>query len=235
MIDEINAVFDSLKDEEYIKTATYFFKKDNSKDGNIENDQFYGIKVPVIRKLAKKYYNIDMKDVIYFIQSPIHEKRMFGLFILVEKYKKTDNKKEIVDLYLNNTKYINNWDLVDLSADVIIGDYVFSTGEKDIVYKLAKSDILWEKRIAVISTQFIITKCQFDFPLEIIKMNLTDKRDLMHKANGWMLREIWKRDLNTAEKFIINNYKDIPRTTLRYAIEKMDKDKKGAFLKGTFI
>ncbi len=233
MISEIELLFNDLKNEEYRETAIYFFKKDNTKDGNIENDEFYGIKVPIVKKLAKKYQHINLDDTIHFVQSPVHEKRLFGLTILVEKYKKSA-EKELVELYLANTKHINNWDLVDLTARDIIGEYVFSTNEKDIIYRLAKSDILWEKRIAVIATYTFIKKNEFNFPLEIIKTNLTDKSDLMHKANGWMLREVWNRDSNLAEEFIKSNYREMPRTTLRYAIEKMDKDKKSNFLKGVF-
>jgi 3-methyladenine DNA glycosylase AlkD len=171
------------------------------------------------------------------LHSKRHEERLCALLILVDKYenKKTTEKekKEIVDFYLSNTNWVNNWDLVDLSSHRIIGEYLFNhPNEKEIIYKLAKSPLLWDKRISIISTFYLINKKQFEDSIKIAELLLNEEHDLMHKAVGWMLREVGKRDLKIEEKFLQKHYKKMPRTMLRYAIEKFPEEKRKKYLQG---
>ena len=191
-----------------------------------------GIIVPEQRKIANKYKSLDLKDVQKLLDSKIHEERLVALFILVDKYAKAEEKekKDIFDFYLRNTQKINNWDLVDLSAHKILGEYL-SDKDRSIIYKLAKSENLWERRIAVLTTFRFIKNSQFEDALKIGEFLLKDKHDLIHKAVGWMLREIGNRDQKTEEEFLMKYYKVMPRTMLRYAIEKLDDKKRKFYLK----
>lgn len=208
-----------------------FFKTGKGEYG--EGDVFYGIKVPVQRTIAKKFSELALPDLRKLLGSKIHEERLIAAFILVGRYKKAEGKKkkEIFEFYLKNRKGINNWDLVDLTAPKIIGLHLLDK-EKDLLYKLAKSNDLWDKRIAIISTQAFIREHFFEDTLNISEILLHDKHDLIHKAVGWMLREIGNRDLRTEEEFLIKHYKSIPRTMLRYAIEKFPEQKRIKYLKG---
>jgi len=206
-----------------------FFKTGKGEYG--EGDVFLGIKVPLQRKIAKKYPNLTLKEINELLSSRMHEERLTSLFILIRKYEKGDAKlkKEIFNFYLKNTNKINNWDLVDLSAPKIIGNYLLDK-PKDSLYKLAKSKSLWEKRIAVLSTFEFIRNNQFKDTLSISEILLKDKHDLIHKAVGWMLREIGKRNHEVEESFLKKYYKQMPRTMLRYAIEKFDEKKRRFYL-----
>ena len=206
-----------------------FFKTGKGEYG--EGDIFLGIKVPEQREVAKKY-DLTLEEIQDLLSDKVHEYRLTALFILVNKYKKSDkkNKKEIFDFYLKNTKSINNWDLVDLSAPNIVGDYLLDK-DKSILYKLAKSDNLWEKRIAVLATFAFIKDNQFEDAFKISEILLKDNHDLIHKAVGWMLREIGKRNLEAEERFLNNHYKKMPRTMLRYAIERFPESKRKYYLK----
>ncbi|MCP4650530.1 MAG: DNA alkylation repair protein [PVC group bacterium] len=208
-----------------------FFKTGPGEYG--EGDIFYGIKVPVLRDLSKQYKDIEIKEVKSLLKSPYHEERLLALFILTLKFDKGDLKvKEgIYKSYLAHTKYINNWDLVDLSAYKIVGVYLSDKSRKPL-YALAKSKSLWERRIAVISTFYFIKNNDFTDILKISRLLISDKEDLMHKAVGWMLREVGKRDLKTEEEFLKKYYKRMPRTMLRYAIEKFPELKRQKYLKG---
>ena len=208
-----------------------FFKTGPGQYG--EGDVFYGIMVPVQRSIAQKYKDVPLTDIKKLLDSPVHEERLIGLLILVEQVKKAgeSKKEEIFNFYHSNRKRINNWDLVDLTADRISGSYLFDK-DKSILYKLAESDDLWERRIAVMSTFHFIKNNSFDDTLRISEILLHDNHDLIHKAVGWMLREIGKRDLKTEEKFLLIHYKNMPRTMLRYAIEKFPEPKRLAYLKG---
>jgi len=207
-----------------------FFK--TGKGDYAEGDVFAGIKVPVSRKIAKQFRDLSLNDLSILIKSKIHEERLIALFILVGKMKKADEKEKekIYKFYLKNLKYVNNWDLVDLSAEKIIGEYLFDK-ERKLLFELAKGD-LWEKRIAVMSTFNFIKKNDLGTTLKISKLLLKDKHDLIHKAVGWMLREIGKRDINTEEAFLKTHYKNMPRTMLRYAIEKFPEIKRQKYLQG---
>lgn len=208
-----------------------FFKTGKGEYG--EGDIFYGIKVPEQRTIAKQFKNLALDDLKTLILSKVHEERLIAAFILVEQFKNGDEKKKkiIFDFYLKNRKGINNWDLVDLSAPKIVGAYLMDK-EKEILYKFANSKDLWEKRISIISTYAFIREHFFEDTLKISEILLHDKHDLIHKAVGWMLREVGNRDLETEEEFLRKHYKTMPRTMLRYAIEKFPEQKRIAYLKG---
>lgn len=178
---------------------------------------------------------LSLQEVEELLHSKYHEYRLAALLILTLKMKKADKqeKKEILELYLNNTQYINGWDLVDMSAHYVLGVYLLENLDKiDILYKLANSHNLWEKRISIVSTWIFIRNNRFVDTLKIAKILLNDENDLIHKAVGWMLREVGKKDFDTEYKFLVKNYKQMPRTMLRYSIEKFDEDLRKKFLKG---
>lgn len=209
-----------------------FFKTGKGQYG--EGDVFLGLTVGQSRAIAKKFVGISFSEIEPLLASGIHEERLVGLLILVQKFGKADvrGQKEVFDFFLGHTAGVNNWDLVDLSAHKIVGEYLFNRPKK-VLFKLAKSKDLWEKRIAIISTFAFIKKGSFDETLEISEVLLKDKHDLIHKAVGWMLREVGKRDLAVEEKFLKKHYREMPRTMLRYAIEKFPEKKRQAYLKGT--
>ena len=213
------------------KNLQRFFKTGPGEYG--EGDIFLGLKVGGSREIAKKYQDLSLKETEKLLHSKIHEERLVALLILIHKFQtdKEDLKEKIFKLYLKNTKYINNWDLVDLSAHKIIGEYIRNKSKK-ILYKLVKSENLWERRIAVLTTFHFIGNNEFKESLKISKLLLKDKHDLIHKAVGWMLREIGKRSLVTEEKFLKIHYKKMPRTMLRYAIERFPEKRRKAYLKG---
>jgi len=207
-----------------------FFKTGRGEYG--EGDVFLGITVPQSREIAKQFAHIELNEVKKHLQSKIHEERLIALLILVEKYKKSDDKKEIADFYLSNTKHINNWDLVDLSADRILGGYLFDK-DKKMLFELAESANLWKRRIAIVSTFNFIKQGRFDETLRIAELLIKDKHDLIHKACGWMLREVGKRDEKVLKDFLKKNYKHMPRTMLRYAIERFPEEERKKYLTGT--
>ena len=209
-----------------------FFKTGKGQYG--EGDIFLGIQVPDSRKIARKYGGIPLEDVLRLLSSKIHEERLIALLIMVEKYRRADEtgKETLYKKYLENTQYINNWDLVDLSADKIVGSYL-SDKPKDVLYSLAVSENLWERRIAVLSTFDFIKKGVCEDILNIAKILLNDPHDLIHKAVGWMLREAGKRcSQEVLEGFLLVNYKLMPRTMLRYAIERLPETLRLQYLKG---
>lgn len=218
-----------IRDPEKATILSKFFKTGKGQYG--EGDIFIGIKVPQQRNIAKKYSSIQLDDIGQLLKSDIHEFRLTSLLILVLKYKKEDfdGKRKIVDFYLSHMENINNWDLVDSSAPYILGDFLLDK-DKSILYGLARSDNLWERRIAILSTFAFIKNNKFEDALNIAEILLFDKHDLIHKAVGWMLREIGKRDGRTEEEFLEKYYRKMPRTMLRYSIEKFDNDKKKFYL-----
>jgi len=232
LLQDINKKLRRYATKKKAKILQWFFKTGPGEYG--EGDLFLGIKVPEVRKIAKEYYSkINLKETKQLLHSSYHEERLLALLILVLKFENSDEKKKksIYGLYLKQTKYINNWDLVDLSAYHIVGAYL-SDKSKAPLRKLARSKMLWERRIAIISTFCFIRNKKFRDTLEISKMLLKDKEDLIHKAVGWMLREVGNRDMFVEEKFLKKYYKDMPRTMLRYAIEKFPEKKRQAYLKG---
>lgn len=214
------------------KIFSRFFKTGKGEYG--EGDKFIGLTVPQLRQIAKKYLVLSLTDLQQLLLSKIHEQRLISLFILVDRYKKAlaNNKKTIYTFYLKNTKYINNWDLVDLSVYKILGDYLLNNPqEKKILDKLAKSHNLWERRMAIITTFAFIKQKQLADTFKIAGILLADKHDLIHKAVGWMLRELGKIDQKQEEQFLLKHYRQMPRTMLRYAIEKFSEKKRKFYLK----
>jgi 3-methyladenine DNA glycosylase AlkD len=229
MLEQIKKDLAQLGDPERAKNSRWFFKTGKGQYG--EGDIFLGITVPEQRKIAKKYVDLSFDDLQELLKSKIHEHRFTALVILISKYQKAEEsiKKEIFDFYLENSENINNWDLVDLSAPKIVGNYLLDK-ERSILYKLAKSDSLWERRISILSTFTFIYNNGFEDALSISEILLNDEHDLIHKAVGWALREIGKRDQNLEEKFLSKHYLHMPRTMLRYAIEKFDEKKRKKYL-----
>jgi 3-methyladenine DNA glycosylase AlkD len=228
---EIRARMRELADDERAHVLQRFFKTGPGEYG--EGDLFLGITIPELRKLAKQYRSVKLEETLSLLRSPYHEERVLALLMLIQAYSKGDEplKEEIYGLYLKNTRFINNWDLVDLSAPRIVGDFLL-TRSREPLYTLARSDSLWERRISIMATfQFIKRSDYFDC-LKISEMLLKDREDLIHKAVGWMLREIGKSDLEVEESFLREHYRLMPRTMLRYAIERFPEPKRQMYLKG---
>ncbi len=221
-----------LGDSEIAAQSQRFFKTGKGEYG--EGDQFFGIRVPIIRKCVKKFCSISLNETLEILKSPFHEARLLALLILVAKYSSANQRTEqqaIYRSYLSHTKFINNWDLVDSSAEHIVGAHLFSKDRKPI-YRLIHSKTLWERRISVMSTFYFIKREDFSDTLAIAELLLNDREDLIHKAMGWMLREIGKRNRDIEEKFLSKHYKKMPRTMLRYAIEKLPEFDRQAYLHG---
>lgn len=214
---------------EKAKILSSFFKTGKGEYG--EGDKFIGIPVPKIREVTKKYFHRPLNEIEEMLSSPIHEFRLSALLALVEKYRKASvfEKCEIVDFYLSHLSYINNWDLVDLSAPKILGEYTLNEN-RDILYELSNSDVMWEKRIALVSTITHIRKGYFDVAIDLSEAYLSHSHDLIHKATGWMLREIGKKDESVMINFINIHYNNMPRTTLRYAIERLPEPQRKEIL-----
>lgn len=213
-----------------------FFK--TGKGEYAEGDKFIGVTVPNQRIVAKKYFLIiSLNEILELLHSPIHEHRLTALLLLVYKFEKTkseDEQKEIFDLYVNNTDYINNWDLIDVTAPKIVGSFLFNR-EKTLLYDFANSGNLWKQRIAIISTYYFIKRNVFQHTLRISEILLNHKHDLIHKAVGWMLREVGKMNLETELDFLNKHYRKMPRTMLRYAIEKFDENLRQQYLKRNIV
>lgn len=223
----------SVSSEKKAGILSGFFKTGPGQYG--EGDIFLGITVPRIRKAAKSFEKTPLTELKKLLRSKFHEVRLAALLIMVAQYKKGDwpTKEAIFRLYLANTRHINNWDLVDLSAEHIIGRHLLDK-PKDLLYKLARSESLWERRISVLSTFAYIKEGKCEETLKISGMLLNDKHDLIHKAVGWMLREVGKRcSVDKEEGFLKKHYKTMPRTMLRYAIERFPENKRQRYLKGT--
>ena len=222
-----------LATEDRRKSNEWFFKTNKGEYGY--GDIFLGVRMPDIRKVAKKFSpKITLKELTELIQSPIHEVRLCALIILVNQYKK-GNFSKIFEYYIRQISFINNWDLVDSSAPYIVGDYLYNNpDERSILFEFVHSENLWVRRISIVSTFTLIKNNQFNETLQIAKILLNDKHDLIHKAVGWMLREVYKRDQDLIRTFLKQNYAQLPRTTLRYAIERMDEVERLLFLKGYF-
>ena len=219
--------------EERRKVNEWFFKTGKGEYGY--GDIFLGVTAPEIRRIAKKFsQEISLQELTELIRNPIHEVRLCALIILVNKYNKEEPDR-IYHYYLKHLNSVNNWDLVDASAPHIIGDYLYKNPEKSkILFEFSSSENLWVRRISIVSTFAFIKNNEFNTTLEITKLLLNDNHDLIHKAVGWMMREIYKRDEGLIKRFLRQNYAQIPRTTLRYAIERMNKEERLLYLKGNF-
>lgn len=224
----------SLGNPNKARDFSWFFKTGKGEYG--EGDLFLGISVPECRQLAKKYADLSLSQISKLIKSKYHEHRLTALLILVQKYRScvrqdlTQKQKEIVDFYLKNTKYINNWDLVDLSVHYILGDYLLNNNRK-ILEKLAKSKNLWERRMAIVATFAFIYKGESKWTFKIVEILVKDKQDLIHKACGWMLREVGKKcGEDELTPFLDAYISQMPRTMLRYSIEKFEEKKRLFYL-----
>lgn len=228
-LSELRAHLRDISNPEVAKSSLWFFKTGPGQYG--EGDVFIGIKVPVLRAAAKKAKDLSLPELQTLLDSEIHEERLIALHILDAQYAKTADPK-IVDFYLKNAHRINNWDLVDSSASYILGTHLL-THDPKILYTLVKSKNLWERRIAIISTAAFIRVGRFEHTLALAESLLTDKHDLMHKAVGWMLREVGKKDQTVLEKFLTAHASHMPRTALRYAIERFPEPLRKHYLKRT--
>jgi len=234
LLDDIKQALQILAIPEKAEFFPRFFKTGKGEYG--ENDIFIGVTVPDQRIVAKEFYNkISLAELGELLSSKIHEQRLTALLMLVYKFEKTKDKiqqKEIVDFYLENTKYINNWDLVDTSCYKILGRYCFENQDSNILYKLSDSENMWEKRMAIVGTMYHIKKGHSELTKTFALKNLYHPHDLMHKANGWLLREMGKMNEQELLNFLNLHYKEMPRTCLRYAIEKLDESLRQDYLKG---
>lgn len=224
----------SVADTEKKEVLQRFFKTGKGQYG--EGDKFIGVVVPKIREIVKKYKSIPLNEINQLIQSEFHECRMAGLLFLVfmfEKSKDENIRKQIYEFYIQHVDYINNWDLVDLTAPNIVGTYLFEKNRNDL-YTFSLSNHLWLQRISIISTLYFIRKNDLKTTFELADNLLHHKHDLIHKAVGWMLREAGKRDFQSEYNYLIENkrYNSMPRTMLRYAVEKFPEQTRQDFLKG---
>ncbi|MEI6133053.1 MAG: DNA alkylation repair protein [Bacillota bacterium] len=229
-MDKLLQTIQSHANPEKAKILQRFFK--TGKGEYAEGDIFLGLVVPIQRKISKQFSNITLNDVSKLLFSPIHEYRLIALFILIEQFKRGDEavKKSIFELYMNNTQHINNWDLIDLSAPTIVGEYL-KNKHYTTLYVFAQSNNLWKKRIAMLSSFTDIKNGRFDRALEIAEILVYDAHDLIHTAVGWMLREMGKRGgLKEEEMFLNKHGATMPRTMLRYAIERFPESKRQFYL-----
>lgn len=231
MLSNLKADIQKFADPKRAESNKWFFKTGIGQYG--EGDEFAGLTVPQCRLVARKFNKLTLQEISNLLKSKIHEERLIALLILVDEFQKSHDrgKNEIFHFYLRNTKYINNWDLVDLTADKIVGEYLLDK-PRDVLYKLAKSKNLWEKRISIIATyQFIKEKKEAHDTFEISEILLNDPHDLIQKATGWMLREVGKRvSEEPLIKFLNKHSHKMPRTMLRYAIEKFPEERRKEFL-----
>ena len=231
-------VVKSLKEfasEKRKKTNEWFFKTGKGEYG--EGDIFIGVSMPDTRKAIKSYLKLSFEEIKHLLESPFHEVRMAGVLILTENAKKASKKqdknqlKDIANLYLKHRKGINNWDLVDVSVHYILGNAIsYGIFDLELLDELSSSESLWDRRMSIVATWTFIRKSDIYPTITLAKKLLDNKEDLMHKAIGWMLRESWKREPEIIEDFLLENYHQLPRTTLRYSIERMEETKRKHFL-----
>jgi 3-methyladenine DNA glycosylase AlkD len=231
MSDQILNELKNLGDPERATHSQRFFKTGAGEYG--EGDVFLGIKVPVQRALAKRYRKATHSDSLALLHSQYHEVRLTALFLMVDLYTRgnAQEKKQIYTDYLANVRYINNWDLVDSSAMQIVGHFLFDK-DRNHLRTLARSEDLWERRVSIIASYHFIRQYEFQDTLDLSEIMLHDTEDLIHKAVGWMLREVGNRSRPTEERFLMDHYRVMPRTMLRYAVEKFPEALRQAYLKG---
>lgn len=222
----IKLQLDTIKNESRRLSNISFFK--TGKGEYSEHDQFIGIRVPQLRKIAKDFKNLSLNELQILILSPFNEERLLALIILENQYNST-NEVEIYNFYIKNIVQVNNWNLVDQSAHNILGRYLFNRN-KDLLISFANSKSLWERRIAMVATWYFIRNNHFDYTIKIAEMLLNDSHDLIHKASGWMLREMGKRDRLPLIDFLNKHSSKMPRTMLRYAIEKFPETERKLIL-----
>ena len=228
----ISKVLRNLGDADIAQHSQRFFKTGKGEYG--EGDCFLGIRVPVLRQRVRQCRDVDAEEVLKLLASKYHEERLFALLLLVDKYQRGADREKawIYKHYLANSQYINNWDLVDSSADKIVGARLQQRSRKPL-YQLAKSKSLWERRIAIMATFHFIRQNDFKDALAICELLINDEQDLIHKAAGWMLREVGKRNMKAEMEFLDRHYPAMPRTMLRYAIERFPQADRRAYLQGS--
>ena len=230
-VQTIRSALRELADDAIAAHSRRFFKTGPGEYG--EGDRFLGIRVPPLRRLSKTHRDLGMDGTRTLLTSAYHEERLLALFILVLRFQRAEDteRRRLYRLYLDHTRWINNWDLVDASAEHILGGYLWNRDRGPLV-RLARSDLIWERRMAVMGTFHFIKRHQFDDTLRIAGLLLADPHDLIHKAVGWMLREVGNRDRPSEERFLKRHYQEMPRTMLRYAIEKFPEAKRQRYLRG---
>ncbi|WP_072679706.1 DNA alkylation repair protein [Arcobacter sp. LA11] len=235
MTKKIYTELDTYSDKQRALDCKRFFKTNIGEYAY--GDEFLGIKAPDIRNIVKKYFlELSLDDIKEFLYSKYHEHRMFALLVLVYKYKTKrfttdEQREEIFNFYIKNTKQINNWDLIDVTAPHIVGVYLLDK-DRSILYEFAFSEDLWKKRISIVSTFALINNKEYEDTLKLADILLHDEHDLIHKAVGWAIRNVGIKDLDTMFNFLNPRYKTMPRTMLRYAIEKLPKELRQKYLKG---
>lgn len=228
VLKELHALASAKKAEDLQR----YFKTGEGEYG--EGDVFIGVSMPQIRKVAKTFYrDLSLEELEQLLRSDIHEERMLALVMMIHHFDKggEEEREAIFKTYLDNTRWINNWDLVDVTAPHIVGRYL-ADKERTVLYDMAKSGLLWDKRIAIVATHFFIRHNQFNETMDIAEILINDEHDLIHKSVGWMLRELGKRNQKTLELFLEKRYKQMPRTMLRYAIERFVEPLRQSYLKG---
>ncbi len=220
----------AMGDPEIAAHSQRFFKTGAGEYG--AGDRFLGIRVPQLRQAAKRYPNVALSEVLKLLRSPLHEVRLFALLLLVQQFERGDDatREAIYRHYLEHTRYINNWDLVDSSAPKILGAFL-QHRSRSVLSRLVGSDSLWERRIGIMACFHFIRRNDFTDALKLCQRLIDDEHDLIHKASGWMLREIGNRDGETARRFLQRHYRNMPRTMLRYAIEKYPREERQRYLK----
>jgi len=220
-----------LADPDRASHAQRYFKTGEGEYGH--GDRFLGIRVPALRRAVKQFHHTSLSEIRRLLKSEYHEARLLAVLLLVDQFSRADDgrRERIFNLYLKHTRYINNWDLVDSSAPAIVGAWLMDR-DRSVLYQLAQSPDLWERRIAILSTAWFIKNGRFGDTLRLAVVLLDDPEDLIHKDFGWMLREVGKRDRRAEERFLQRYYKKMPRTILRYAIERFSTDRRQAYLIG---
>ncbi len=230
MLRNLKADLKKIATPKKAKASLWFFKTGKGEYG--DGDKFIGVSVPEQRKIASKYKNLSLVDISQLLKSKIHEERSVALFILVKNFQTNEsNRSDIFAFYLKHRKFVNNWDLVDSSADKIVGAYLIEK-DKFVLNKLAVSKNIWDRRIAIVSTFYFIKNNKFEETFRISKILINDHHDLIHKAVGWMLKEVGKRDEGKLENYLKVNYKLMPRAMLRFTIEKLSDSKRKKYLSG---
>ncbi len=227
----MHAELQGLGDVSIAEHSARFFKAGPGEYG--EGDCFHGIRVPVLRSKVRKFRGAPLRAIISLLKSKWHEERLFAVLLLVQEYQRGSGaaKAAVYRAYLANRQYVNNWDIVDSSAHLIVGPHL-EAGQRETLYELAKSEQLWDRRIAMMATYHYIRQQDFSDALQIAVLLLHDEHDLIHKVVGWMLREIGNRDREAEEQFLQSHYTQMPRTMLRYAIEKFPESRRKAYLHG---